>query len=261
MMMITGKRKVKAIIAILTAVIVLAQTICVFADEIEGTVRVDDFLNVREAADDDADIIEVLHNGDKVTIVGREGDWYKVSGDHNGYVHSGYVDVSSQTQEQQEASDEQKQAETQQQDQQQSQQQSQQQNTNETQAQSQSQQTSGSTKNENGVSEDEIGLMAALIACECGAGDYNGKLAVGAVIMNRARIYGGVTKAIYAPAQFGPVSSGKLAATLAAGAIDPVSLEAARDAANGENNIGAATHFRSVKSGHVGIVAGNHVFW
>ena len=255
MIMSIGKRKVKLIVAVLTAVMVFAQTVCVFAEEAEGTVRVDDFLNVRESADDDADIVEVLHNGDKVTIVGKEGDWYKVSGDHNGYVHSGYVTVSSQTQEQQKDAGESQQAEVQQAE---AQQQDQQQNTNEAQTQ---QQTSGDKKNENGVSEEEIGLMAALIACECGVGDYNGKLAVGSVIMNRAKIYGGVTKAIYAPAQFGPVSSGKLAATLAAGAVDPVSLEAARDAANGENNIGAATHFRSVKSGHVGIVAGNHVFW
>ena len=245
-MITAGKRKVSFIIAVLTAVMVFAQTICVYADELEGTVRVDDFLNVREAADDDADILEVLHNGDKVTVVGKEGDWYKVSGEHNGYVHSGYVAIYSQDQDE-EAPEEQDQAEVQQQ------------NTNE--AQPQGQQTSGNSANGSAVSEEEIGLMAALIACECGVGDYNGKLAVGAVIMNRARTYGGIKKAIYAPYQFGPVSSGKLAATLASGAIDPISLQAARDAANGENNIGFATHFRNVNSGHAGIVAGNHVFW
>ena len=243
-----GKRRVKLVVAILTAVMVLAQTISVFAEEVEGTVCVDDFLNVREEADDDAEILEVLHNGDKVTIVGREDDWLKISGEHNGYVHSGYVAISAEDEEEEEAEEQSapaQQAEPQQ----------------PAQSANTAQQTSGETKNANGVSEQEIGLMAALIACECGAGDYNGKLAVGAVIMNRARMYGGVTKAIYAPSQFGPVSSGKLALTLSSGAIDPVSLQAARDAANGENNIGLATHFRNVKSGHAGIVAGNHVFW
>ncbi|MBQ9505491.1 MAG: cell wall hydrolase [Lachnospiraceae bacterium] len=249
-MISTGKRQIKIVLAVLTAVMVLAQTICVYADEMEGTVCVDDFLNVREEADDDADIVEVLHDGDKVTIVGKEGDWYQVSGEHNGYVHSGYVAVASQAQEQ-EAAEEQAQAENSQQSQQAA----------VSASQAQPQQTTAGAKNEYGVSEEEIGLMAALIACECGAGGYDGKLAVGAVIMNRARLYGGVTKAIYAPSQFGPVSSGKLAATLASGAIDAISLQAARDAANGANNIGAATHFRNARSGHVGIVAGNHVFW
>ena len=228
-----GKRKVGLLAAVLTAVIVFAQTVSVYADEIKGTVRVNDFLNVRESADDDADILEVLHDGDQVIIVGTEGEWYKVAGEHNGYVHAGYIAVESAAQaEQPEQSADTAEA---------------------------APQTEGTT--ESGVTQEEIRLMAALIACECGAGTYDGKLAVGAVIMNRARIYGGIKEAIYAPAQFGPASSGKLAATLALNAIDPVSMQAATDAANGANNIGLAIHFRNVKSGHAGIVAGNHVFW
>lgn len=244
-----GKRKIKLLVAVLTAVAVFAQTVCVYAEEISGTVRVNDFLNVREAADDDAEIVEVLHNGDKVVIVATEGEWYKVSGEHNGYVHSGYVAIDVNAQESADKEQEQVAENTE--------------NTGDTEnTQVQAQQAaSEETANESGVTDEEIGLMAALIACECGAGDYNGKLAVGSVIMNRARVYGGIKEAIYAPAQFGPASSGKLAATLAIGAIDPVSLQAARDAANGANNIGLAIHFRNVKSGHAGIVAGNHVFW
>ena len=237
----TGKRSLKLLIAVLTAVVVLAQTICVYAEEISGTVRVNDFLNVRESADDDAAIVKVLHNGDKVVIVGTEGEWFKVSGEHNGYVHSGYVAIDVNAQEAE--TSEQAQAEQ-----------------SAAAADNSSQKTTEGTT-ESGVTPEEIRLMAALIACECGAGDYNGKLAVGAVIMNRARIYGGIKEAIYAPAQFGPVSSGKLAATLAVNAIDPVSMQAATDAANGANNIGLATHFRNVRSGYTGIVAGNHVFW
>nr|MCR5627173.1 cell wall hydrolase [Lachnospiraceae bacterium] len=104
-------------------------------------------------------------------------------------------------------------------------------------------------------------LLAALIACECGAGGYDGKLAVGAVVVNRSKFYGGIKEAIYAPYQFGPASSGKLKAVLASNAIDAISLQAAADALSGQTNVGGARYFRNVKSGHAGIVQGNHVFW
>ncbi len=242
-----GRRSLRLLSAVLTAVIVLAQSLSVYADEIVGTVRVNDYLNVRESADEDADVLEVLHNGDRVTITATEGEWYKISGEHEGYVHGDYVVVDSAADT--ETSAEEPEIEVVYQD------------TSDDVPEEAEAQPAENGATESGVLPEDVRLMAALVACECGAGDYNGKLAVASVIMNRSRIYGGIKNAIYAPGQFGPASSGKLALTLKTNAIDAVSLKAATDAANGENNIGTAIHFRNVRSGHPGIVAGNHVFW
>lgn len=107
---------------------------------------------------------------------------------------------------------------------------------------------------------DEV-LLAALIQCECN-GSYEAQLAVGAVVMNRVKTgYGSISNAIYAPHQFGPASSGKLAATLASGAISATAMQAAHDAISGISNVGNARYFRNVSSGHAGIVIGNHVYW
>ena len=107
---------------------------------------------------------------------------------------------------------------------------------------------------------DEV-LLAALIQCECN-GPYEAQLAVGAVVMNRVKTgYGSISNAIYAPHQFGPASSGKLAATLSSGAISATAMQAAHDAISGISNVGNARYFRNVSSGHAGIVIGNHVYW
>ena len=112
------------------------------------------------------------------------------------------------------------------------------------------------------ASTDDVTLLAALIQCECGYEPYEGQLAVGAVVVNRAKgRYGSISAAVYAPGQFGPASSGKLAVTLAAGAIGATARQAAQQAISGVSNVGTATHFRNIRSGYSGIVIGNHVFW
>ncbi|GAB4270195.1 MAG: hypothetical protein Kow0029_06820 [Candidatus Rifleibacteriota bacterium] len=56
----------------------------------EGTVEVDTVLNIRTSPW--GDIIGVLKGGDKVTIIGQSGDWYKISvGGKTAYVHTAYV--------------------------------------------------------------------------------------------------------------------------------------------------------------------------
>lgn len=104
-------------------------------------------------------------------------------------------------------------------------------------------------------------LLAALIDCEAGTQPYDGKLAVGAVVVNRAKgRYGSIYNAVYAPGQFGPASSGKVAAAVARGP-SAASMQAASEALSGVSNVGTATHFRNTSSGYGGIVIGNHVFW
>ncbi len=64
-----------------------------FASPEEGTVRVNTSLNIRTSPW--GSIIGSFHDGDKVSIIGRNGDWYKIS--YNGqtaYVHANYVSTA-----------------------------------------------------------------------------------------------------------------------------------------------------------------------
>ncbi|RCK80546.1 MAG: Peptidase, M23/M37 family [Candidatus Ozemobacter sibiricus] len=64
-----------------------------YASPVEGTVRVGTSLNVRTSPW--GTIIGSLHDGDKVSIIGENGDWYKIS--YNGqtaYVHANYVSTA-----------------------------------------------------------------------------------------------------------------------------------------------------------------------
>lgn len=57
-----------------------------------GTVKVDGALNIRESASASSNRLGKLANGDSVTILGEEGDWYKIqAGDIVGYVKQQYV--------------------------------------------------------------------------------------------------------------------------------------------------------------------------
>jgi spore germination cell wall hydrolase CwlJ-like protein len=105
-------------------------------------------------------------------------------------------------------------------------------------------------------------LLAALIQCEAGNQPYEGKLAVGAVVMNRVRSGGypnTISGVIYASGQFTPAGNGKVAKRLEAG-IQESCIQAAREAIAGASNVGGATHFRRAGN-HDGLVIGNHVFW
>ena len=109
---------------------------------------------------------------------------------------------------------------------------------------------------------DDLRLLAALIQCEAGTVNYEGQLAVGAVVMNRVRsgaypntIYG----VIYASGQFTPALNGKVA-TVYNGKVYDSCFKAAQAALNGETNVGTATHFRRAGS-REGILIGGQVFW
>ena len=113
------------------------------------------------------------------------------------------------------------------------------------------------------ASVDEVTLLAALIQCEAGRESYEGKLAVGAVVMNRVRsgsYPGSISGVINAPSQFPPATNGKVAAVIANGPSASC-VEAAQAAIDGATNVGGATHFRAASSGQAGVVIGNHVFW
>ncbi len=109
---------------------------------------------------------------------------------------------------------------------------------------------------------DETKLLGALIYCEAGNQPYEGKVAVGAVVMNRVKspaYPNTIYSVIYASGQFTPAMSGKVAAAYNKGVPD-ICLQAAAAAINGETTVGGATHFRR-NDGREGYVLGAHVFW
>ena len=106
-------------------------------------------------------------------------------------------------------------------------------------------------------------LLAALIYCEAGGESYEGKVAVGSVVMNRVRsaaypntIHG----VIYASGQFTPAMSGRLNQVYEAGNINASCIKAAEEVLSGVSNVGDLTHFRR-NNGRSGLVIGNHVFY
>ncbi len=108
----------------------------------------------------------------------------------------------------------------------------------------------------------DLRLLGALIQCEAGTVDYQGQLAVGAVVMNRVRsgaYPNTISGVIYASGQFTPAKSGSLTRVYNAGP-KAICMQAAREVLNGYTNIGDMTHFRR-RGTHDGFEIGNHVFY
>ena len=105
-------------------------------------------------------------------------------------------------------------------------------------------------------------LLAGLIYCEAGNQSREGKVAVGAVVMNRvasSSFAGTIKDVIYESGQFSPAGSGWLDSVIANGAIPSSCYEAADAALAGENPIGSAMYFNT-GSGK-GIKIGAHQFY
>ena len=111
--------------------------------------------------------------------------------------------------------------------------------------------------------EADVRLLAALIYCEAGNQPYDGKVAVGAVVMNRIvskRFPNTLEGVIYQRGQFTPAMNGKVNKVLESGKINDSCIKAAKEALSGVSNVGDLTHFRR-NNGRDGIVIGNHVFY
>lgn len=113
------------------------------------------------------------------------------------------------------------------------------------------------------ASVDDATLLAAIIQCEAGSECYEGKVAVGAVVLNRVRSGGypnSISGVIYQSGQFSPVSNGSLARVLASGNISSSCRQAAADALAGSDPTGGKLSFHRA-DGSSGVVIGNHVFY
>ncbi len=107
-------------------------------------------------------------------------------------------------------------------------------------------------------------LLANLIYCEAGGEIYAGKVAVGAVVINRvlSSVYPDtVVGVIYQGGQFSPVASGRLAAALAENKATDSCYQAADEAMRGITNVGNCVYFRTPIEGLSGINIGGHVFY
>ncbi len=112
--------------------------------------------------------------------------------------------------------------------------------------------------------EGDRALLANLIYCEAGSEPYEGKLAVGAVVINRvlSSVYpDSVVGVIYQNKQFSPVSSGRLALALAENKASSDCYRAADEAMKGYSNVGNCVYFRTPVPGLSGINIGGHVFY
>jgi len=102
-------------------------------------------------------------------------------------------------------------------------------------------------------------LLATIIWCEAGNQSRTGKVAVGAVVLNRvrsAKFPNTIKEVIYQNRQFTPVATGVFARALANG-VPESCYEAARAALAGENPVGNCLFFQR---GGTGMQIGDHRF-
>ncbi len=108
--------------------------------------------------------------------------------------------------------------------------------------------------------EGQVKLLAALIYCEAGNQIYDGKVAVGAVVLNRVesgRFPNTMEGVIYQRGQFTPAMTGKLARVLASNRIPSACYDAAYDALNGADPVNGALFFNTGRGSYK---LGDHYF-
>ena len=199
-----------------------------------------DALRVRKEASEDAGVYKLVKKGDVMDAVEELGDWVSVQVDKDtiGYVSAEYVSVEFTTEHGKtlkEIEDEEREKEL-----------------------------AKLSKNRGAVptSVSDVTLLAALIQAEAGNQPYEGKLAGGAVVMNRVRSGGypnSIIGVITAPGQFPPATNGTVAAIASRGPSASC-MQAAQAAVDGQTNVGGALHFGRVGKA-AGVVIGSHVFY
>ena len=209
---------------------------------ISGTVEASS-LRLREEPSLESPQVGAVPQGTKVRLLGRDGEWFQVRiDDADAYMFAEYItedelEATAVTEEeylkkqQEEAAreEEEKAAQT----------------------------VSGAVS----VSGSELDLLAAIIQCEAGGESHTGKVAVGAVIMNRirdSRFPDSILEVVYQSGQFSPVASGALSRVLSQGAREDC-YAAAREALGGSNPVGNSLYFNSGRG--KGIQIGNQHFY
>jgi N-acetylmuramoyl-L-alanine amidase len=103
----------------------------------------------------------------------------------------------------------------------------------------------GTSTSRTSIGQDDLYWLARIIEAEAGAESYQGKIAVGNVILNRVKskefpntIYNVIFEYYKGIPQFSPVAEGTIYNT-----PSQQSMQAAKDAANGSRPVGDATYF------------------
>lgn len=176
---------------------------------VTGTVTAKKLI-VREKASKKADRLGSKKKGSQVTLKGQEDGWYEISHEKDsGYVAAKHVTIDK------------------------------------LQGAVTPEMYQKSQEEEIGCSQGELDMLASIIECEAGGEKRVGKVAVGAVVLNRVkskRFPNTIAKVIKQKGQFSPVRSGKFSRVLARGARKDC-YEAARAALKGENPVGNALFF------------------
>lgn len=203
----------------------------------DGTVTAD-VLNVRAEATTESKVLDQETEGETVKILEESDGWYKI--DHNGeeaYLFAEYVDLGELSH----------QAMTEEEYQQKLAEEEAARQAAEAAARAEAAAQAASSSRSVSVSSSELDLLAALIQCEAGGESRTGKVAVGAVVLNRVAsgsFPNSITEVIYQSGQFTPAYSGALSSVLASGARSDC-YEAAQAALNGENPVGGCLYFNS----------------
>ena len=111
---------------------------------------------------------------------------------------------------------------------------------------------------------DEVFALAVIIWCEAGNQSYEGKVAVGNVVLNRVASprfkQNTIIDVIRAPGQFSPVGSGWFDREIRKGTVNESCMQAALDALAGVNVVGDRLFFHVWNGREPGLVIGAHVF-
>lgn len=229
---------------------------------ISGTVEAEN-LRVRKEPSLESQQIGSEPQGTRIQLLGQDGEWFQVRIDGtDAYMFADYITVneleeSAMTEaayEEKLAQEEAKRAEEE------AAKQEALAGDAESSGNDQAQQSSGGSQQVS-ASDSELDLLAAIIQCEAGGESHTGKVAVGAVIMNRirdGRFPDSISGVVYQSGQFSPVSSGALDQVLSQGAREDC-YAAAREALNGSNPVGDALYFNSGTG--KGIQIGNQHFY
>lgn len=210
-------------------------------------------LRIRKEASTDSGVYALLAQGDIVDIYEDLGEWLKVAYDgREGYVSAEYVtvDLLCATGETMQEITEREAAEAE--------------------ARRRAQEDAAARRA--ALSEEQanveanysdLQLLAALIWCEAGNQTYEGQLAVGAVVMNRVNhpaYPNTISGVIYAPGQFTPAMTGRVAKALQRGVPDSCT-QAAMEAMSGVSNVGGVLHFNVKTIRSSDLIIGDHAFW
>lgn len=133
--------------------------------------------------------------------------------------------------------------------------------------------TSASSPKQN-YSDENLKLLACLVHAESGNQPYEGKLAVANVVLNRVRSSSypnSIKSVVYQPGQFSVTASGSLQKQLDhydsySTTSQKLSIDAARSALEGHNNIGNALYFNRYSANREDSVSDSkriedHLFW